>query len=73
MVRCRRRSAGGMRPTDMAKRKKAEARRAGAQLERRPVRVRDIYDLSTPLLDRFIQRVRRHVRFPRYYDAQENW
>lgn len=33
----------------------------------------DLYDLSTPLLDKFMQRVRKHVRFPRYYDHSANW
>lgn len=32
-----------------------------------------LYDLSTPLWDRYYRRVRRSIKFPRYYRKRENW
>ncbi len=34
---------------------------------------RTAYDLSTPLIDKYLREVRRHVRFPRYYKKALNW
>ncbi len=34
---------------------------------------RSIYDLSTPILDRYYRRMRKYVRFPRYYKKAMNW
>jgi len=31
------------------------------------------YDLSTPLLDKYLRDMRRHIRFPRYYKRALNW
>ena len=33
----------------------------------------DLYNLSTPLLDRRMRKVREQVRFPRYYKFDQNW
>ncbi len=33
----------------------------------------DIYDLSTPLWDAYHKKLRKSVRFPRYYKATANW
>ena len=35
--------------------------------------VRSIYDLSTPLLDKYYREMRKKVRFPRYYKRALNW
>ena len=32
-----------------------------------------LYDLSTPLWDKYYREVRRSVRFPRYYKKVLNW
>lgn len=34
---------------------------------------KELYDLSTPLWDKYYQKVRRSVRFPRYYKESLNW
>ncbi|MBL8003322.1 MAG: hypothetical protein JNL05_15320 [Flavobacteriales bacterium] len=31
------------------------------------------YDLSTPLLDKYLREMRKHIRFPRYYKRALNW
>ncbi|MCB0789057.1 MAG: hypothetical protein KDB75_07130 [Flavobacteriales bacterium] len=33
----------------------------------------ELYDLTTPKWDRYYRRVRRSIRFPRYYRRKENW
>lgn len=35
--------------------------------------VRSLYDLSTPLLDKYYREMRKRVRFPRYYKRALNW
>lgn len=35
--------------------------------------IRSIYDLSTPLVDKYFREVRKRVRFPRYYKKALNW
>lgn len=35
--------------------------------------VQRIYDLSTPLWDKYYEKVRRNIRFPRYYKKAVNW
>lgn len=35
--------------------------------------IRSVYDLSTPLLDRYYRQMRKHIRFPRYYKKALNW
>lgn len=35
--------------------------------------IRSIYDLSTPLVDKYYREVRKRVRFPRYYKKALNW
>ncbi len=32
-----------------------------------------LYDLSTPLWDKYYEKVRGSVRFPRYYKESLNW
>lgn len=32
-----------------------------------------LYDLRTPLLDRFYRAARKRVKFPRYYKKALNW
>jgi hypothetical protein len=32
-----------------------------------------VYDLSTPLIDKYLRQMRRHIRFPRYYKRALNW
>ena len=32
-----------------------------------------VYDLSTPLIDKYLRQMRRHIRFPRYYKKALNW
>jgi hypothetical protein len=34
---------------------------------------RSVYDLSTPLIDKYLRQMRRHIRFPRYYKKALNW
>ncbi len=34
---------------------------------------RSIYDLSTPLLDKYYRKMRKLIRFPRYYKKALNW
>ncbi|MCB9169876.1 MAG: hypothetical protein H6594_05915 [Flavobacteriales bacterium] len=34
---------------------------------------RTLYDLRTPLWDKYYREVRRSVRFPRYYKKVLNW
>jgi hypothetical protein len=34
---------------------------------------RSVYDLSTPILDRYYRRMRKYIRFPRYYKKALNW
>lgn len=41
--------------------------------ERRRSIVRELYDLSTPLLDAYYRQMRKRVRFPRYYKKALNW
>jgi hypothetical protein len=31
------------------------------------------YDLRTPLLDKYLREMRKHIRFPRYYKRSLNW
>lgn len=35
--------------------------------------IRSVYDLSTPLVDKYYREVRKRVRFPRYYKKALNW
>jgi hypothetical protein len=32
-----------------------------------------LYDLSTPMLDRYYREARKRVKFPRYYKRALNW
>ncbi len=32
-----------------------------------------IYDLSTPLVDKYYREMRKRIRFPRYYKKALNW
>jgi hypothetical protein len=32
-----------------------------------------VYDLNTPIWNRYYQRVRKTIRFPRYYKKALNW
>ena len=41
--------------------------------KRRKSVIRSIYDLSTPLVDKYYREVRKRVRFPRYYKKALNW
>ena len=34
---------------------------------------KDLYDLETPLWDKYYKKVRSSVRFPRYYKESLNW
>lgn len=34
---------------------------------------RSVYDLSTPILDRYYRKMRKYIRFPRYYKKALNW
>jgi hypothetical protein len=34
---------------------------------------RKVYDLSTPLWSKYYQKVRKRIRFPRYYKRALNW
>ena len=34
---------------------------------------KNLYDLSTPLWDAYHKKLRKSVRFPRYYKAALNW
>jgi hypothetical protein len=31
------------------------------------------HELSTPLLDKYLRAMRKHIRFPRYYKRELNW
>ncbi len=31
------------------------------------------HELTTPLLDRYLREMRKHIRFPRYYKRELNW
>lgn len=31
-----------------------------------------VYDLTTPLVDKYLRQMRRHIRFPRYYKKSLN-
>ncbi|MBK9759346.1 MAG: hypothetical protein IPO90_05065 [Flavobacteriales bacterium] len=42
------------------------------KLKKRSI-ARSLYDLSTPVLDRYYRQMRKHVRFPRYYNKALNW
>jgi hypothetical protein len=42
------------------------------KLKKRSI-MRSLYDLSTPVLDRYYRQMRKHVRFPRYYNKALNW
>ncbi|MBX2972348.1 MAG: hypothetical protein KF797_04540 [Flavobacteriales bacterium] len=60
------------------KRKQAEFNNAAAKARRIPedgasVVERDIYDLSTPLWQKYYAEVRKSIRFPRYYKHELNW
>jgi hypothetical protein len=35
--------------------------------------VRSVYDLTTPLLDTYYRKMRKRLRFPRYYKKALNW
>jgi hypothetical protein len=35
--------------------------------------VDSLYDLSTPVLDRYYRTMRKRVKFPRYYKKALNW
>lgn len=35
--------------------------------------LRSVYDLTTPLLDRYYREMRKRIRFPRYYKKALNW
>jgi hypothetical protein len=35
--------------------------------------VHSLYDLSTPILDRYYRAMRKRVKFPRYYKKALNW
>lgn len=34
---------------------------------------RSVYDLTTPLLDKYYREMRKRLRFPRYYKKALNW
>lgn len=34
---------------------------------------KEAYDLETPLWRRYYERIRKGIRFPRYYDRSVNW
>jgi len=34
---------------------------------------RGLYDLATPLWSKYYQRIRKSIRFPRYYNKAVNW
>lgn len=60
------------------KRKRVEFKNATAQVRRvreeREVKAeRDIYDLATPLWQKYYEAVRKSIRFPRYYKQEVNW
>ncbi|MBP7514140.1 MAG: hypothetical protein KA791_06310 [Flavobacteriales bacterium] len=42
-------------------------------LKRRKSVLASIYDLSTPLVDKYYREMRKRVRFPRYYKKALNW
>ena len=35
--------------------------------------IRSIYDLSTPMVDKYYREMRKRIRFPRYYKKALNW
>ena len=35
--------------------------------------VRDVYDLSTPLWQKYYEKLRKQILFPRYYKHELNW
>jgi hypothetical protein len=41
--------------------------------KRRKSVIRSIYDLSTPMVDKYYREMRKRVRFPRYYKKALNW
>jgi hypothetical protein len=41
--------------------------------KRRKSVLASIYDLSTPLVDKYYKEVRKRVKFPRYYKKALNW
>ncbi len=45
--------------------------------EEREVRERSdgssVYDIGTPIWDKYYHEVRKHVKFPRYYKKALNW
>lgn len=49
-------------PINMKQKKKKE-----------PIGQNKLYDLSTPLWDAYHKKVRKTVRFPRYYKTAANW
>ena len=32
-----------------------------------------VYVLTTPLVDKYLRQMRKHIRFPRYYKKALNW
>jgi len=42
-------------------------------VEKKGRQEKELYDLSTPLWDKYYQKVRSSVRFPRYYKESLNW
>ncbi len=41
--------------------------------KRRKSVIASIYDLSTPMVDKYYREMRKRVRFPRYYKRALNW
>ena len=48
-------------------------RRLKSKRDQGVVEKNELYDLSTPLWDRYQRQVRRSIKFPRYYRKQDNW
>lgn len=58
------------------KRKQVELNHATAKARRIPeanLAEQDIYDLTTPLWQKYYEEVRKGIRFPRYYKHELNW
>ena len=41
--------------------------------KRRKSVIRSIYDLSTPMVDKYYREMRKRIRFPRYYQKALHW
>ena len=51
----------------------AHARKAPKPEQERPEEDNAIYDTGTPLWSRYYDRLRKSIRFPRYYKKAVNW